>query len=81
MHVFATDRNKAVELWGKLSPRQEEVALLIAEGKSRAEIADALKIALRTVDVHWYAVRKKLEVNSNGVAIIAFAANAHDWLR
>ena len=47
------------------SPRQREVVQLLAEGHSMKEVADALKITVRTVAAHKYAVMELLQLKSN----------------
>jgi DNA-binding NarL/FixJ family response regulator len=47
------------------TPRQREVIQLLAEGRSMKEVADALKITVRTVAAHKYAVMDLLELKSN----------------
>jgi non-specific serine/threonine protein kinase len=47
-----------------LSPRELEVALLIAEGKTSREIADVLVITERTADTHAAHIRDKLGLRS-----------------
>ena len=41
--------------------RQREVIQLLAEGHSMKEVADALKITVRTVAAHKYAVMELLD--------------------
>jgi NarL family two-component system response regulator LiaR len=36
----------------QLTPRQKEVALLIAQGKGNKEIAEQFSLSLRTVETH-----------------------------
>lgn len=48
-----------------LSPRQEEVLLLMKEGKSTKEIAALLGINKRTVEMHRAAAMKKAGVPSH----------------
>jgi len=48
----------------KLTSREREVLQLIAEGKSSKEIASALHISVRTVDVHRKNLMDKLEIDS-----------------
>ena len=47
-----------------LTPREREVAKLIARGLSNREIASQLKIAERTAEAHVQNVLNKLKVNS-----------------
>lgn len=48
----------------RLSPREREVADLVAEGMTNREIAKRLFISERTVDGHLEHVREKLDVNT-----------------
>jgi len=47
-----------------LSPREREVALLIAQGRTNREIAEQLVIAERTADTHVTNILNKLGLNS-----------------
>jgi DNA-binding NarL/FixJ family response regulator len=47
------------------TPRQREVIQLLAEGRSMKEVADVLKIGLRTVEAHKYAVMELLQLKTN----------------
>jgi len=63
--------------WG-LTPREFEVLLLIAEGKSNQEIADALVISPNTVRHHVHQLLGKLNCSSRGeAAVIARIASLH----
>ena len=48
------------EEWDKLTPREQEVAALIARARSNDEIADELVISKRTVETHISNIRSKL---------------------
>jgi DNA-binding NarL/FixJ family response regulator len=47
-----------------LSPREESVIKLIAEGHGNKEIADVLSISLKTVESHRAAALRKLNLSS-----------------
>jgi DNA-binding NarL/FixJ family response regulator len=47
-----------------LTPRQREVARLVAEGRPAKEIADLLKISVRTVEFHKYQAMESLGLKS-----------------
>ncbi len=47
-----------------LTPRELEVLVLIAEGKTNAEIADDLVISIKTVDRHRENIMQKLNLHS-----------------
>jgi DNA-binding NarL/FixJ family response regulator len=49
---------------GRLTPRQREALQLIAEGKSMKEIAEILKISVRTVEFHKNAIMRGLGCRS-----------------
>lgn len=51
-------------LLGKLSKREEEVALLVAEGMSNQEVADKLYVSLRTVKAHLSSIYEKTAVRN-----------------
>ncbi|MBI5031213.1 MAG: helix-turn-helix transcriptional regulator [Chloroflexi bacterium] len=51
-------------LWEKLTPREMEVATLVADGKRNAEIAQILSISVRTVENHIQNIYAKLGVHS-----------------
>ncbi len=50
--------------WGVLTPREREVAQLIARGYTSRQIAEALVISERTADTHAEHIRAKLDVRS-----------------
>jgi DNA-binding NarL/FixJ family response regulator len=54
----------AKEVFGGLTPREREVAALIAEGKYNREIAEALVISERTVETHVSNIFLKLGFSS-----------------
>jgi DNA-binding CsgD family transcriptional regulator len=54
-----------------LTPRQSEVALLMAEGYTDAEIADRLFISVNTVHRHVARVLEKLDVSSRSAVALA----------
>jgi non-specific serine/threonine protein kinase len=60
---------------GELSPREREVAALVARGLTNREIAEQLVLSERTVDAHVEHIRDKLGVRSR--AVIATWAESH----
>ena len=65
-------QQQLAERWGSLSPRQQEVAKLLATGRSSKEVARALAlndperpIDPRTVDTHRSAIFLKLDIRSS----------------
>jgi DNA-binding CsgD family transcriptional regulator len=55
-----------------LTDREFEVFQLIGEGRSTQEVAEALRISPKTVDVHRMNIRAKLELE-DGAAVTRFA--------
>ncbi|MAD46653.1 MAG: DNA-binding response regulator [Oceanospirillaceae bacterium] len=55
-----------------LSPREEDVLALLAEGMGNKEIARELDISVRTVEAHRLKIKQKLGV-SNSAAMIRYA--------
>ncbi len=56
------DRHK--EQFGGLTAREREVAILVAQGKTNREIADALVLSERTAERHVANIMAKLAVNN-----------------
>lgn len=48
----------------RLTPRQREILQLVAEGKSRKEIADILNIAVKTVEFHKATLMRELDLHT-----------------
>lgn len=67
-------RKQAGPAEASLSVRELEVLELLRTGKSTKEIAQALKLSTRTVDVHRANIKKKLGLRS-GAELIAFASS------
>ena len=59
-----TPRQAAKEQFGGLTAREREVAVLIAQGKSNRELAEALVVSERTVGAHVSNILSKLELAS-----------------
>ena len=55
-----------------LSPRQQEVLELLAEGKSTSEIADALYVSRVTVRTHVLAILRRLDLPDRAAAVEYF---------
>ncbi len=54
----------APDLWDRLSAREREIALLIAQGLTNRQIAATIGVAERTADTHVGAILKKLQITS-----------------
>lgn len=73
--MAASGPNGAATLGGRLSAREREVALLIAEGKSNKEISTALHISEPTVKKHVGHILQKLDVEDRLQAGLFLARN------
>lgn len=60
-------------LFGRLSPRERDVLLLLTEGKSNQQIAGDLGISAKTVEKYLYSLYEKLGVNSRVEAAVVQA--------
>lgn len=63
-------RSSQEQLHERLTDREKEVLLLLAQGKTNQEIADQLFISLKTVKVHVSNLLAKLEVQDRTQAVI-----------
>lgn len=68
-------RVKAAQAMEKLSAREREVAALLAQGRSNADIAKALGCTERTVRAHMESMNRKVGV-SNRTALLAILSGA-----
>jgi len=48
----------------RLTPREREIVLLLAEGKSSKEVAVALGVSVKTAETHRSNIMRKLELHS-----------------
>ncbi|MCJ8140036.1 response regulator transcription factor [Falsirhodobacter halotolerans] len=73
----ATDTQRDLaERRASLSPREEEVMQLMLSGAPNKQIADALNIAMRTVEVHRGRVLAKMGAR-NGIELAMMLPDAH----
>ena len=59
-----TRRNRAKLQYEGLTPREQEVMSLMVQGKMNKEIASALEVSIRTIEVHRSKVMKKMNAQS-----------------
>lgn len=64
--------------WESLTEREQEVLRILARGKSNTEIAEALSITVRTVEMHLTNVMGKLAVRSRVEAVVWVRDNLPD---
>ena len=69
---WAQQKARARQLAKDLTPRQEEVLQLLAEGRSLKEIADILSVSEKTVEFHKYHIMEIFNLRSNA-EIVRFA--------
>ncbi|AMH14377.1 TPA: response regulator transcription factor [Citrobacter youngae] len=62
--VAAFSRQEIVACYQQLTPKERELANLVAKGLINREIADAMNIAVRTVEVHRARVMEKMRAGS-----------------
>jgi DNA-binding NarL/FixJ family response regulator len=62
-------RAEAGERWEKLTEREREILLLVAQGQSNKTIAETLGVTRKTVAYHISAILKRLDVKSRNEAI------------
>jgi DNA-binding CsgD family transcriptional regulator len=50
--------------WGSLTPTEDRVARVVAEGLTNAKVAERLFLSRHTVDFHLRQIYRKLGINS-----------------
>ena len=58
-----------------LTPREEQILLLISEGYTNKQIADKLDLCFDTVGSHLKRVYKRLHVNSRAEAVVRYMSS------
>lgn len=71
-------RAKAIERIAQLTPREREIADQFLSGKRNKQVANALSISVRTVELHRASIIRKLDAKSiaDAVHIITLAESA-----
>jgi len=72
--IFGIKPEHAAELLEKLTPREKEVAALMAAGWTNSTIAARLDISKKTLDIHRGKVKRGLGCPINGIGRIVFAS-------
>jgi len=73
-NIFGMDPAKAQALINGLTPREKQVAELIAMGLAQKDIAKKLGISTKTLDIFRGNVREKLGATTHGIGRIWFCA-------
>jgi DNA-binding NarL/FixJ family response regulator len=73
---WAVKEERAKQFSKDLTPRQQEVLQLLAEGRPMKEVAHILKISERTVMFHKYHIMEAFNIKSNA-ELVLFAAKRH----
>lgn len=58
----SSEHEKSLKILDMLSKREQEVAILLGNGSTHQEVADALDITVRTVKAHASSIYQKLDV-------------------
>ena len=64
LSMDAVSRQKILECYQQLTPKERELALLVVQGLLNREIAQVMNIAVRTVEVHRARVMEKMHAGS-----------------
>jgi DNA-binding NarL/FixJ family response regulator len=73
---WAIGEARARQFSKELTPRQQEVLQLLAEGRPMKEVADILKVSEKTVMFHKYHIMKVFNLKNNA-ELVLFALNRH----
>lgn len=73
---WAVREARARQFSKELTPRQQEVLQLLAEGRPMKEIADILKVSEKTVMFHKYHIMQSYNLKSNA-DLVLFALKRH----
>src|SRR5215468_1312986 len=73
---WAVQKARARQLSKDLTPRQQEVLQLLAEGRPMKQIADILKVSEKTVMFHKYHIMQSFNLKNNA-DLVLFAVKHH----
>jgi DNA-binding NarL/FixJ family response regulator len=63
----------------RLSPKKVEILTLIAQGYTDKEIANSLKMSIRTVQTHISSIISKLNARNRVNAVVLYMQNNPNW--
>lgn len=73
MDVFSLTPDQLQDLMHRLTPRQVEIVELLAQGKSRRQVASILSISPETVKTHVWKICRKLDAEGRVQVIVLYA--------
>lgn len=73
---WAVRETRAKKISKELTPRQQEVLQLMAEGRSMKEIAEILSVSEKTIEFHKYHIMETYNLKNNA-DIVLFALKRH----
>jgi DNA-binding NarL/FixJ family response regulator len=73
---WVTRKARARQFSKELTPRQQEVLQLLAEGRPMKEIADILKVSEKTIMFHKYHIMESFNLKNNS-ELVLFALKRH----
>ena len=76
--VFGMKPQEAKARLEQLSPREREVAELMAMGMGNTQIAQKLDISRKTLDIHRGKIKRKLQTTIQGIGRIWFLTRLTD---
>jgi DNA-binding NarL/FixJ family response regulator len=62
MGLFSTERSQTPQAFSKLTEREREILVMIAQGRNNAEISAELFLSLKTAQNHLSNIFRKLQV-------------------
>jgi DNA-binding NarL/FixJ family response regulator/DNA-binding SARP family transcriptional activator len=62
--ALAEDREAGPSNWSQLTVREEQIAVLVAEGASNSKVAAELSLSPRTIERHLGQIYRKLDINN-----------------
>lgn len=79
--VSASGSVPAEQILAELTPREREVALLVAEGMTNPEVAGQLVVSPRTVEHHVASILRKLELGSRRELARRLRGSVSSWVQ
>ena len=77
MGLFSTERSQTPQAFSKLTEREREILVMIAQGRNNAEISAELFLSLKTAQNHVSNIFRKLQIADRMQA--AIRARGRPW--